>query len=105
MRMLRWLVVAVGVIGQLATAETAQAAIGEFVSAYHAAETLTADELGILNWLIAARIVTNFTVVSWHRSRHPDEAHFATFGPEFFAWRIELARQLSADPRSVLQLL
>lgn len=97
--------VAVGVIGQLATAETAQESIGEFVAAYHAVEPLTSDELAILNWLIAARIVTNFTVVSWHRSQNPDEAHFAAFGPEFFAWRIELARQLAADPRSVLRLL
>lgn len=97
--------VAVGVIGQLATADTAQASIGEFVTAYHAVETLTTDELAILNWLIAARIVTNYTVVSWHRSRHPEEAHFAAFGPEFFAWRIELAQQLIADSRSVLRLL
>jgi len=97
--------VAVGVIGQLASPDVASEAIVEFVGAYHAVEPLSVEELGILNWLVAARLVTNYVVVSWSRAQRPHDGHFAAFGPEFFQWRLDLALQLAADPRSVLRRL
>jgi hydroxylysine kinase len=51
--------IAVGVIGQLATAQTADEAMLEFVGGYRAVEPLQTEELEMLKWLIAARIVQN----------------------------------------------
>lgn len=96
---------AVGAVGQLASPDAACESIGEFVAAYQAVEPLCADELAILNWMVAARLVTNYVVVSWNRARQPDDAHFAAFGPEYFGWRLELALSLAADPRSVTRWL
>jgi Ser/Thr protein kinase RdoA (MazF antagonist) len=90
--------VAIGVIGQLATAATADESIDEFVSAYCEIVPLTAEELALLDWLIAGRIVQNTVLVAWHRSRCPQGEHFDGFDAEFFAWRIELAQRLISRP-------
>ncbi len=97
--------VAVGAVGQVASPEAAREAIAEFVAAYQEVEPLLADELAILNRLVAARLVTNYVVVSWKRALRPEDGHFAAFGPEYFRWRLELALQLAADPRGVRRWL
>ncbi len=91
--------VAVGAVGQVASPDDAREAIMEFVFAYQDVEPLLAEELTVLNWLIAARLVTNYVVVSWKRALRPEDGHFAAFGPEYFQWRLELALQLAADAR------
>lgn len=87
--------VAVGVIGQLSSPETASTAIDEFVAAYRAINPLTAQEVAVLPWLIAGRIVQNLVMTTWYRERHPDGEHFAAFGRSFFEWRIDLAGKLA----------
>lgn len=86
--------VAVGVIGQLASADTADDSIRDFVSAYREVEPLVDEELQILNWLIAGRIVQNVLLTSWHRSHNPAGTHFDGFDAAYFGWRVELARRL-----------
>jgi Ser/Thr protein kinase RdoA (MazF antagonist) len=86
--------VAVGVIGQLATPEHADDAIREFVGAYCEVEPLTAEELDILKWLIAGRIVQNVVMISWHRAQNPSSKHFDGFDAAYFEWRLALAQRL-----------
>lgn len=88
--------VAVGVIGQLSTPEGADDAIREFVGAYCEVAPLTAEELAILNWLIAGRIVQNVVMTSWHRARNPSSRHFDGFDATWFEWRLALAQRLVA---------
>lgn len=92
--------VAVGVIGQLSAPERAEGAFHAFVEAYRELSPLDTEELLLLPWLVAGRIVQNVTLTSWYRSRHPEEEHFAAFGRDFFAWRIEFAKHLCALARS-----
>lgn len=92
--------VAVGVIGQLSAPQGAEHAMHAFIEAYQEVSPLDAEEMLLLPWLVAGRIVQNVILTSWYRSRRPDEQHFAAFGPEFFAWRIEFAKQLRAQARS-----
>jgi hydroxylysine kinase len=88
--------VAVGVIGQLASPETADDAIREFIQAYHEVEPLVSEERALLDWLVAGRIVQNVVMTSWYRSRDlQGDGHFAAFDAAFFEWRIELAKRLS----------
>lgn len=91
--------VAVGVIGQLSMPDSADNAMGAFVEAYQAISPLQPDEVRLLPWLVAGRIVQNVVITSWYRSRNPDNEHFAAFGPQFFAWRIEFAARLHAKAR------
>lgn len=86
--------VAVGVIGQLATPEKADDAIREFVGAYCEVEPLTPEELTLLNWLIAGRIVQNVVMTSWHRAHNPSSKHFDGFDSAYFEWRLALAQRL-----------
>lgn len=89
--------VAVGVIGQLATPETADESIREFVRAYCEVEPLSSEELAILPWLVAGRIVQNVVITSWYRARTPGGTHFDGFDARFFEWRVALARRLVAE--------
>jgi hydroxylysine kinase len=86
--------VAVGVMGQLTTPETADEAIRDFVRAYCEIEPLDTEELALIDWLIAGRIVQNVVITSWHRARNPTDRHFDAFGTAYFAWRVELAKRL-----------
>lgn len=88
--------VAVGVIGQLATPDNADDAIREFVSAYCEVEPLTTEELAILKWLIAGRVVQNVVMTSWHRANNPASKHFEGFDAAYFEWRLALAQRLVA---------
>jgi len=92
--------VAVGVTGQLATPETAQDAIREFVAAYCEVEPLREEELGLLNWLIAGRTVLNAVLTAWRRARESSGGHFEAFDSAYFGWRIELARRLVSQSNS-----
>jgi hydroxylysine kinase len=108
--------VAVGVTGQLDSPETADEAFREFVAAYCEVEPLCPEELSLLNWLLAGRIVLNFVRTAWLRQRRdagqpehsegnpekrhgrdagqPPGGHFAAYDATFFGWRIELAKRL-----------
>lgn len=86
--------VAVGAVGQLATPETADESIREFVCSYCEVEPLSTEELAILPWLIAARIMQNVVLTSWHRAHNPSGAHFDGFDASYFEWRVALARRL-----------
>lgn len=92
--------VAVGVIGQLSAFESAEIAMRAFVEAYQEISPLDAEEILLLPWLVAGRIVQNVILTSWYRNRHSDEQHFVAFGPDFFAWRIEFAKHLCVLARS-----
>ena len=92
--------VAVGVIGQLSAFESAEIAMRAFIEAYQEISPLDADEILLLPWLVAGRIVQNVILTSWYRSRHPDEQHFVAFGPDFFSWRIEFAKHLCVLARN-----
>lgn len=89
---------AIGVIGQITSFDTASEAMGEFVAAYEAINPLAAEERGLLPALVAARIVQNIVMTSWHRSRDPEGGHFAAFGPAYFEERVEFAKYLTAGP-------
>lgn len=86
--------VAVGVIGQLATPEEAPRAMQEFVDAYCAVVPLDDEELRLLDWLVAGRIVQNVIMTSWYRNNGPNAEHFADFGAAYFEWRIDFAASL-----------
>ena len=90
--------VAVGVTGQLATPETAQDAIREFVEAYCEVEPLRQEELALLNWLIAGRTVLNAVFSAWRRARDSSGGHFEAFDAAYFGWRIDLAQRLVSVP-------
>lgn len=90
--------VAVGVIGQLASAQSGEEAMREFVAGYCSIEPLRAEELDLLRWLIAGRIVQNVTVTSWYRAHSPGSGHFEAFDADYFEWRVALAERLSKTP-------
>jgi len=92
--------VAVGVIGQLSAFESAEGAMHAFIDAYQAISPLEVEEILLLPWLVAGRIVQNVILTSWYRNRHPDDQHFVAFGSDFFAWRIEFAKHLCVLARS-----
>jgi hydroxylysine kinase len=89
--------VAVGVTGQLATPETAQDAIREFVDAYCEVEPLHQEELAILGWLIAGRTVLNAVLTARRRAEESSDGHFEAFDAAYFGWRIELAQRLVSE--------
>lgn len=86
--------VAVGVTGQLASPETADEAMREFVAAYREIEPLRQEELAILNWLVAGRIVLNVVLTAWFRMRQSSGEHFDGFDADYFGWRIDFAQRL-----------
>lgn len=94
--------VAVGVIGQLASAQSAEEAMREFVAGYCSIEPLRAEELDLLKWLIAGRIVQNVTMTSWYRAHSPGSGHFDSFDADYFEWRVALAERLSQTPSPFL---
>jgi Ser/Thr protein kinase RdoA (MazF antagonist) len=95
--------VAVGVTGQLATPETAEDSIREFVEAYCAVEPLRQEELALLNWLIAGRTVLNAVLTAWRRAGESPGGHFEAFDAAYFGWRIELAQRLVSQSNSPIE--
>ncbi len=94
--------VAVGTIGQLAMAESADEAMREFVAGYCSIEPLRPEELELLHWLIAGRIVQNVVMTSWYRANSPGGGHFDAFDADFFEWRVALAERLIRAPSPFL---
>jgi len=64
------------------------------VRAYRQVEPLLAAEMEILNWLIAARIVTGVLIPSWHRAKNPAATHYDGFDADHIRARVELASRL-----------
>jgi hydroxylysine kinase len=81
--------VAAGAMGQLAAPETAHEAVREFVEAYCSVEPLLKEELALLDWLIAGRIVLETVLTAWHRMYRPLDGTSGGAG-----WRIEFAKRL-----------
>ncbi len=86
--------VAVGIVGQLASPETAEKTIRDFVRAYCDVESLLPEELALLPFLIAGRIVQSVVIMSWHRAHNRAATHFDGFDTRFFKWRLALAKRL-----------
>jgi Ser/Thr protein kinase RdoA (MazF antagonist) len=86
--------VAVGVTGQLASPETANEAMREFICAYQEVEPLREEELALLDWLVAGRIVLNVVLTAWFRMRQTSGGHFDGFDADYFGWRIDFAQRL-----------
>lgn len=86
--------VAAGVIGQLAAPENAHETVREFVEAYCRVEPLRHEELALLNWLIAGRIVLETVLTAWQRMYYPAGGQVGAADATLFGWRIEFAKQL-----------
>ena len=86
--------VAAGATGQLAAPETAHEAVGEFVEAYSRVEPLLKEELALLNWLIAGRIVLETVLTAWQRMYRPLGDTSGGADAALFGWRIEFAKRL-----------
>ena len=90
--------VAIAAVAQISDIATAPESISDLVRGYEEIEPLLATELEILNWLIAARVVVAVLIRYWHRSRNPQENHFAALDAELILSRMELARWLMTHP-------
>jgi len=90
--------VAIGATGQLAMPETANEAVHDFVEAYCQVEPLQKEELALLKWLIAGRIVLNVVLTAWRRIENRCSGHIDGFDSAFFGWRIDFAKRLVYSP-------
>ena len=72
----------------------ARAAIRDIAIAYHEMMPLLEDELAVLGTLVAARLVANVVVPSWHVRRNPGGGHFSAPEADFVRARLEIARGL-----------
>jgi hydroxylysine kinase len=74
--------------------DAARRPILEVVAAYHERVPLLAEELAILNTLVAARLVTNLVMQAWHVHHNPGSARYAPPGNAFVRARLEIAAGL-----------
>lgn len=86
--------IAVGVIGQLAHASTAEGMMRAFLEGYESAAAMTRDEREIVPSLVAARIVQNVVMTSYYREKASGSGHFSGFGKDYFGWRVAFAQSL-----------
>jgi len=86
--------VAIAAGAQITDIDTAGESVADLVRAYRQVEPLLAAEMEILNWLIAARIVTGVLIPSWHRARNPSATHYDAFDADHIRARVELASRL-----------
>jgi hydroxylysine kinase len=86
--------VAAGAIGQLAAPENAQEEVREFVEAYCRVEPLLKEELALLDWLIAGRIVLETVLAAWQRMYRSPGGQSDGADATLFGWRIEFAKRL-----------
>jgi hydroxylysine kinase len=90
--------VAIAATAQITDAGTMGEAVTDLLRGYYEIQPLEDDELEILNWLIAGRIVMSVLIHSWHRARNPGAEHFPPVDAEHIAHRLELATRLMATP-------
>jgi Ser/Thr protein kinase RdoA (MazF antagonist) len=90
--------VAIAAVANITNIEALETDLTDFVCAYHEVEPLLPEELAILNWLIAGRIVTGVLIPSWHRARNPAAKHFDDFSVEHIDRRIALVEALTSAP-------
>lgn len=88
--------VSIAAVAQITENETAIEDATDLVRAYHTVEPLLPAELGILPWLIAARMVMGIVIPAWHRANNPGAEHFAALSDEHRRKRFELIRSLTA---------
>ncbi|WP_052730328.1 phosphotransferase [Sphingomonas sp. SRS2] len=86
--------VAIAASAQVTDPSTALSDVTEFTLAYHRANPLLPDEAAALNWLIAARLVTDAVIPSWHRAHNPDEVHYARVDATYIERRVAIVEQL-----------
>jgi Ser/Thr protein kinase RdoA (MazF antagonist) len=68
-----------------------QADIMDTVDAYRSWLPLQDEELAILPWLIAGRLVSGLLIPAWHRAKNPASRHFPAKSEAAIAERIALA--------------
>lgn len=88
--------VAIVAADQITDASTARDSIADIVMAYHEVTPLLPPELVLLNPLIAARILSDILIASWHRRRNPAGTHYSDLDPAFVRARVQLATDLLA---------
>ncbi len=86
--------VAIVAADQITDAGTARDSIADIVMAYHEVTPLLPPELVLLNPLIAARILSDILIASWHRRRNPAGTHYSDLDPAFVRARVQLATDL-----------
>ena len=86
--------VAIVAADQITDGTPARDSIADIVMAYHEVTPLLPSELVLLNPLIAARILSDILVASWHRHRNPGGTHYSDLDPAFVRARVQLAADL-----------
>jgi Ser/Thr protein kinase RdoA (MazF antagonist) len=86
--------VAIMANAQITSVATLETDVLDAVRAYHAVEPLQPDELLMLPWLIAARLVMGILIPAWHQLKNPGNAHFIGKKEAEIAERIEMHRVL-----------
>jgi hydroxylysine kinase len=86
--------VAIVAADQITDGTPARDSIADIVMAYHEVTPLLPPELVLLNPLIAARILSDILVASWHRHRNPGGTHYSDLDPAFVRARVQLAADL-----------
>ena len=67
-----------------------RADIMDTVNAYRATLPLHEDEMKVLNWLIAGRLVSGLVIPPWHQAKHPSSGHFVRKSEADIAERIRI---------------
>ena len=86
--------VAIAASAQITDPSTALSDVNEFAATYHRFNPLLPGEAAALNWLVAARLVMDAVIPSWHRAHNPDEAHYARVDTSYVERRVAIVEQL-----------
>jgi hydroxylysine kinase len=78
--------------------------LGPFVSGFHAVRPLHAEEVSVLQTLIAARQCMSLVLRAWHRSLHPENPHYAPLElPEIRQRLAEIAATRATETEATLR--
>jgi Ser/Thr protein kinase RdoA (MazF antagonist) len=97
--------VAICANGHISSASTLETEVLDMLRAYHAVRPLQADELEMLPWFIAARLVMGILIPAWHQLKNPDNAHFVGKKEADIAERMAMHRILLNTEFSLNRLL
>ena len=86
--------VAIAANSQITEPGSAEAEVADFLAGYCAVEPLLAEELAILNSLIAARQMMDLLLPAWYRTRNASTDHYAPVSAEGIKTRLEIVRVL-----------
>jgi Ser/Thr protein kinase RdoA (MazF antagonist) len=85
-------IAASGHIGDIATLESD---LRDFLCAYHSQSPLTAEEWGVLNWLIAARKMSDLVIPYWYQAKAPGSDHYQPKGADEIERWLQVADALT----------